>query len=235
MDCDVARLLSALLRRDGVIFDLDGVIMVTDEMHYRAWKQLSDDEGWDFNHEVNHKLRGVSRLKSLDIILEHNGISFSDKEKIEFAERKNDYYRAMLRNISDDDMMPGARAFIQSLRRKGMPMAIASGSRNAEFAIERLNLAPLFDAIVSGNDDQPPKPDPSVFILAAQRMNAEGKRCAVFEDASAGIEAARAGGMLSIGVGDAERLPNADFIVANFIPLHRELGLFENQAPGDRK
>ena len=186
-----------------VIFDLDGVIVTTDEYHYLAWKKIADEEGLYFNREINEKLRGVSRIESLKIILSYSDKQYSDTEQEWLTDRKNDFYKRLLENISAEDILPGVNSFISSLKQAGIKIAIGSSSKNAKIILKKIGLEKLFDAIVDGTDIKRSKPDPEVFLLAAKRLLTEPKECVVIEDAEAGIDAALAAGMKAVGVGSA--------------------------------
>ncbi|MDR6245938.1 beta-phosphoglucomutase [Paenibacillus hunanensis] len=187
----------------AVIFDLDGVIVSTDEFHYEAWKKISDEEGIPFNHTINNRLRGVSRMESLNIILERAEREYSPEEKQELAERKNEYYKKSLVNLTPDDLLPGAKDTIDELKRRKVKIAIGSSSKNTPTILKQIGLADAFDAIADGNDITHSKPDPEVFLLAASRLDIKPEECLVVEDAEAGVQAAIAGGMNVAAVGDA--------------------------------
>jgi beta-phosphoglucomutase len=187
----------------AVIFDLDGVIVSTDEQHYRAWQQLADEEGIEFNRQINHRLRGVSRMASLQIILERAVRPYDDDARAKMAARKNDYYRRMLARMSPGAILPGVMGLLEALRGRGIKLAIASSSRNTPYILERIGLDDFFDAVADGNDIEHSKPHPQVFLLAAERLGVAPARCLVVEDARAGVEAGLAGGMKVLGVGDA--------------------------------
>lgn len=189
----------------AVIFDLDGVIVSTDECHYRAWQRLADEQGIPFNRDINQRLRGVGRMQSLEIMLERAARSYSDQEKLHLAERKNGYYLELIRELTPADLLPGVTNLLADLKSRGVKIATASSSKNAPSILARIGLAGRFDATVDGNDITRSKPDPEVFLLAAQRLGVPAERCLVVEDAEAGIEAALAGGMRSLGVGQAAR------------------------------
>ena len=189
----------------AVLFDLDGVIVFTDKYHYEAWKRLADEEGWTFDKQINEKLRGISRLESLQVILDHNNVELTHEQKLEFVDRKNGYYVDYLSGINQSDLYPGAVEFVKELRAKGTKLAICSSSRNATMVLDRLGLTPLFDAIVTGADIKRTKPDPEIFSLTAERLGIHPVNCLVFEDAEAGIAGARAAHMKSIGVGAQTR------------------------------
>lgn len=187
----------------AVILDLDGVIVSTDEQHYRGWQQLADEEGIPFDRETNHRLRGVSRMASLEIILERSTREYSDDEKAEMAARKNGYYRQMLAELSPEAILPGAMEVMDACRARGAKLAVASSSRNTPYILERIGLSDYFDATADGNDITHSKPHPEVFLLAAERLGVPPQDCLVVEDARAGVEAGLAGGMKVLGVGDA--------------------------------
>jgi beta-phosphoglucomutase len=178
----------------AVIFDLDGVLVTTDDYHYRAWKRMADEEGIPFDRTVNERLRGVSRMECLAIILENSPRRYSDEEKRSLAERKNDYYRESLQALSPADILPGAVPMLEELKRRGIAVAVGSSSKNARFILEKTGLAPRFDAIADGNDIQRSKPDPEVFLTAAKKLGIPPVACVVVEDAEAGLEAAIAAG-----------------------------------------
>lgn len=194
----------------GVIFDLDGVLVSTDELHYRAWKELADREGIPFDREANHRLRGVSRMESLEIILERASRPYTDEQKQAMAAAKNDRYRELLATLTPCDLLPGAAEIVENLRRKGIRTAVASSSRNAPLILERTGLAGRFDAVVDGRDIARTKPHPEIFLLAARRLGLTPAECVVVEDAPAGIEAARRAGMAYYGIGSARSLPGVE-------------------------
>ena len=189
----------------AVIFDLDGVIVSTDEFHYRAWKKISVEENIPFDRQINQRLRGISRMKSLEVILERSEKKYTQEEKDKLAERKNNYYKASLEELSPDDILPGVTRFMEKLKDAGIRTAIGSSSKNARLILERINLTDDFDAIVDGTEIAHSKPDPEVFLLAAKKLGIDPRECAVVEDAQAGIEAADKAGMLSVGVGVSAR------------------------------
>jgi beta-phosphoglucomutase len=194
----------------GVIFDLDGVIVSTDDYHYRAWKRLADEEGIPFDRRINRRLRGVGRMESLEIILENADRTYSDEEKQDLADRKNGYYRESLDDLGPDDLLPGAMPVMKELRERGVKIAVASSSRNTPTILERIGLADFFDAKADGNDIERSKPDPEVFQVAAERLGLEPDVCLVVEDADAGVEAAKRGGMKALAVGAAAGHDQAD-------------------------
>lgn len=187
----------------AVIFDLDGVVVSTDEYHYLGWKRLADEEGIYFDHEINHRLRGVSRMESLAILLERAEVDYADEQKQEMAERKNGYYRESLQNLTPDDILPGVMEVLDLLKANGIKVAIGSSSRNSPTILERVGLGTYFDATADGNDISNSKPDPEVFLVAAERLGIAPADCLVVEDANAGVDAAVAAGMACVAVGDA--------------------------------
>lgn len=195
----------------AVIFDLDGVIVSTDECHFQAWKRLADSEGIYFDREINKRLRGVSRMESLAIILERSAKVYSTAARERLAEIKNDYYRKLIADLTPAQILPGVMKFLGDLREAGLKLAVGSSSKNTPLILERIGLADFFDAIADGNEITKSKPDPEVFLLAAKKLGIVPKNCAVVEDAEAGIEAALAGGMLVLGVGAAAGSQKATF------------------------
>ena len=189
--------------KQGIIFDLDGVLLSTDEMHYAAWKSVADELGIPFDRTVNNRLRGVSRMESLEIILERSTRSFSGEEKAELAERKNNRYRELLQSLTPDAVVPEVRQTLSVLKSRGMKLAVGSSSKNTKLILELTDLAHFFDAVSDGTNITRSKPDPEVFLKAAEFIGLAPADCAVVEDATAGIDAAIAGGFTSIGIGDA--------------------------------
>ncbi len=193
----------------AVIFDLDGVIVSTDEYHYQAWQQIADEEGISFDRRINERLRGVSRMESLEIILRQAPRSYSETEKLGLAHRKNEYYRQLLNRLTPGDILPGVMAMLAAIKRRQVKTAIGSSSRNTPTILEKIGLADAFDAIADGNQIARSKPDPEVFLLAADKLGISPENCAVVEDAEAGIEAALRAGMRAVGVGSAAHCPQA--------------------------
>jgi len=195
----------------GVVFDLDGVIVSTDELHFQAWKQLADREGIAFDRTINHRLRGVSRMASLAILLERASRKYDDAERTTMAEYKNALYVASLAAITPKDILPGVLAVLDELKRRKIRTAIGSSSKNARLILARLELADAFDAVIDGNDITRSKPDPEVFLRAALQIGIPPACCYVVEDAASGIAAAVAAGMIPVAIGDAVRSPDARF------------------------
>ncbi len=191
----------------GFIFDLDGVITDTAEYHFRAWKQLADAEGIPFTREDNEALRGVSRRESLRRLLKGRPIDEATAQA--WMERKNNAYRALLREITADDLLPGAREFLEAARAAGIRVGLASASRNAPDVIASLGIAPLFDALGDGHAVKRSKPAPDLFVWVAGAFGLPVNACVVFEDAEAGVEGALVAGMACVGIGPAERVGRA--------------------------
>lgn len=199
----------------GVIFDLDGVIVSTDNCHYLAWKKMADEEGIPFDRTINERLRGVSRMESLSIILEKATKEYTDAEKEAMAARKNGYYVELIGSLTPDDMLAGAMDTLHMLKEKGIRIAIGSSSRNTPIILRQIQLDNAFDAVADGNAITRSKPDPEVFLLAAKLLGLPAENCLVVEDADAGVEAALAGGMRVLGVGGAAQNPKATFAAAS--------------------
>lgn len=207
-------------RYDTVIFDLDGVICHTDAYHYQAWKALADRLGVSFDEQVNNLLRGVSREESLEIILKHGGLTtLTDEEKRRACAEKNEIYKGLLDEMSPADLSAEVKDTLDGLRAMGIKLAIGSSSKNAKKILERIGLGGYFDAISDGTNITRSKPDPEVFLLAAQYAAADPERCLVVEDARAGIEAACRAGMDSAGIGDAALCKEASYGMKTFSQL----------------
>lgn len=203
----------------GVIFDLDGVIVSTDEQHYLGWQALADKLGIPFSREVNNRFRGVSRMACMDILEQIGGRSYTDEEKAAYATWKNDYYRNLLAELTPADLSDEVKSTLDALRAKGVKLAIGSSSKNAKFILERIGLADYFDAISDGTNITNSKPDPEVFLKAAQFLGLQPEECLVVEDATSGVDAARAGGMKAAAVGDAANKNFGDYILDSFSEL----------------
>ena len=184
----------------AVIFDLDGVIVSTDDCHYEAWKKIANEEGIYFDREINQRLRGVSRMESMEIILERATKEYSADEKIQLAERKNDYYKGYIKNLSVIDILPGVIGNLEELRNNGIKIAIGSSSKNTPIILKQIGLDNYFDAVSDGNNISNSKPDPEVFMKAADMLNVLYEECMVVEDADAGIEAGNRAGMKTLSV-----------------------------------
>ena len=195
----------------GLIFDLDGVLVFTDKYHYLAWKQIADEMGIPFDETINDKLRGVSRMQSLEIILEnYSGEPLTDEQKSDIAERKNAIYRSYLQTMTPDDVSEEVRNTLEMLKKKGYKLAVGSSSKNAGFILEQVALRDAFDAVSDGNMITRSKPDPEVFIKAAQLIGCDPEQSAVVEDAEAGIDAAKDGGMMAVAIGNATANDRSD-------------------------
>ena len=202
------------------IFDLDGVIVFTDKFHYQAWKKIADEMGIYFDEEINNRLRGVSRMDSLEIILErYEGEPLSQKEKEDLAERKNGLYRELLNTMTPEDVSSEVRSTLKELQNRGYLLAVGSSSKNAKFILAKVDLLHAFDAISDGTNITRSKPDPEVFLKAAEFLGAAPEECYVVEDAQAGIDAAKAGGMQAIGIGDAGQYEKTDYPISKFKDL----------------
>lgn len=202
------------LKYKAVIFDLDGVIVCTDECHYKGWKKLADEEGIYFDREINQRLRGVSRMESLEIVLEKANKAYTAEEKAEMAERKNSFYREYIKDLTPADVLPGVMDFCEKLRAQGVKLAIGSSSKNTPAILKGIGLDTYFDAVADGNQITKSKPDPEVFLLAAKLVGINPADCMVVEDAEAGVEAALAGGMDVLGLGKAVENSNATYKAA---------------------
>jgi len=199
----------------GVIFDLDGVLVDTAKFHYIAWKKIADDLQLDFNIDDNEKLKGVSRKKSLEIILELNGKVISEEEKGKLLESKNNYYLDLIKALDESDVLPGVKNVISQIEAQGIRIALGSASKNAKVILTSTGLLHYFEQLVDGNMVSKAKPDPEVFITAANLLNLEPQHCVVFEDAEAGVEAALAAEMRVVGVGDEAVLGKATQVTAD--------------------
>jgi beta-phosphoglucomutase len=202
------------------IFDLDGVIVFTDKFHYQAWKKIADDRKIYFDEKINDRLRGVSRMDSLEIILErYQGPELGEEEKIRIAKEKNEIYRSLLETMTPADVSYDVRNTLQILRQKGYRLAIGSSSKNAKFILEKVGLSQAFDAISDGTNITRSKPDPEVFLKAAEFLGVAPRECVVVEDALAGIDAAKAGGMKAAGISDAGAYEKTDYRLDKFSDL----------------
>jgi beta-phosphoglucomutase len=201
------------------IFDLDGVIVDTARYHFLAWKRLTDQLGIHFTIEDNERLKGVSRMASLEIILEIGNRKPDERQKHEYAVLKNNWYTDYIRKMTPDDILPGSLGFIKELRNANIRVAIGSASKNTPMILERVGILELFDAVADGNNVSKAKPDPEVFTKAANMVGVKPGNCVVFEDAVAGIQAALNAGMSCIGVGSPKVLTEAHFVVSGLNEL----------------
>ena len=203
----------------GVIFDLDGVICFTDEYHYLAWKAMADSIGVEFDRTINNRLRGVSRMASLEIILERSAVAYSPEEKLALATKKNDLYKEYLKQMSPSDLSTEVKATLDALRDAGLKLAIGSSSKNTPFILGQLGLEGFFDAVSDGNNITNSKPDPEVFLKAAQFLGLKPEDCLVVEDAVSGAEAGHRGGFRVACVGDASKAGVGDYNLRSIAQL----------------
>lgn len=208
------------MKYDAIIFDLDGVICFTDHYHYLAWKALADEIGAKFDESNGDRIRGVSRMESLEIVLEgYNGPAFSQEEKVAMATKKNDLYRSYLMTMTTADLSEEVKDTLNALRSKGLKLAIGSSSKNTPLILDRIGLGTFFDAISDGNNISRSKPDPQVFLMAAEMLKLDPKNCLVVEDAEAGIQAAISGGFDSAALGPAALCGKATYNMKSFKDL----------------
>lgn len=197
----------------AALFDLDGVIVDTAKYHYLAWKRLANELGFDFTEKDNERLKGVSRMRSLEILLEVGGLNFNEEEKLKLAEKKNNWYVEYITKMDESEILPGAKECLIKLREKGIKTSLCSASKNAQLILNNLKIKDLFDAIVDGTKTSKAKPDPEVFLLGAKELLVSPEDCVVFEDAEAGIEAAKSAKMFAVGIGDEKILSKADIVI----------------------
>ncbi|GEQ96379.1 beta-phosphoglucomutase [Iodidimonas gelatinilytica] len=197
----------------AVLFDLDGVLADSAREHYAAWKRLADELGLAFDEQKNERLKGVSRMASLDILLEDAPRPYSDAEKHALATRKNGYYQAIIQKVTPDALLPGARQALEACKALGLKTALASASRNAPLLIDRLGIGPLMDFIADAGAAKQSKPAPDIFLMAAKGVAEPPERCLALDDAAAGVLSAKAAGCYVVGVGDADILAAANAII----------------------
>jgi len=200
----------------GCIFDLDGVIVDTAKYHYLAWKELAESLGFAFTKKDNERLKGVSRMRSLDILLEIGKKNFDKETKLKFAENKNKKYLEYILKMTPDEILPGVIDFMNVLKNKNIKIALGSASKNAMTILNQLNLTNYFNAVIDGTKVSNAKPDPEVFLKGAEALNLKPEECLVFEDAEAGIEAAIKGRFKCVGIGSPEILSKANHIMPGF-------------------
>ncbi len=208
-----------MLEIKACIFDLDGVVVDTAKYHYLAWKRLAGELGFEFHEKDNERLKGISRLDSLNILLEIGGITLNSSKKEEIAERKNQWYLDYITKMKPEEILPGVREFIEELKANGIKVGLGSASKNARLILNQLGIIHLFETIADGTRVTNAKPDPEIFLLAAKDLNVDPSKSIVFEDAEAGIEAAIRGGFRSVGVGDPKILYKANIVVPNFMGM----------------
>lgn len=207
----------------AVIFDLDGVITDTAEYHYLAWKSLADELELPFDKYYNEKLKGVSRMESLELILALGNVSYSEEEKKALAEKKNDLYKEMIKKVTPEDLLPGIEALLKELQVAGIKTALASASKNAPFILERLGVTHYFNHVVDVNLIKQGKPDPEIFLTGAAKLGVSPENCIGIEDAEAGIESILSAGMYAVGVGTPAQMQKADLIVSSTAELSLSL------------
>lgn len=195
------------------VFDLDGVIVDTAVYHYKAWKRLANSLGFDFTEHQNEQLKGVSRVRSLQLILEWGGVTKTEEEQEALATQKNTWYMEMVNQMKPDEILPGAKEFVETCRKAGIKIALGSASKNSMTILNKTGITNLFDAVIDGNKVSKAKPDPEVFLQGAKELGVEPGECVVFEDAIAGVEAAKAGGMKVVGIGQPGVL-DADLVIS---------------------
>lgn len=196
------------------IFDLDGVLVDTAKYHFIAWKRLADELGIPFTEADNERLKGVSRMDSLDIILSLGRVELLPDQKVILAEKKNAWFVDYVNAMSSDEIFPGVKDLLENIRRRGHKVALASSSKNAPAVLKLLKIDNLFDAVVDGTMVKQAKPDPEIFLLAAHMLDKSPSECVVFEDAEAGVEAAKLANMKCIGIGNPQSLSKADYVVS---------------------
>lgn len=201
------------------IFDLDGVIVDTAKYHFIAWRRLANSLGFDFTEAQNEQLKGVSRMSSLDLILEWGGVQRSPEEKQTLATQKNGWYREYILKMDDSEILEGVLPFLDELDRRGIAMAVGSSSKNGTTILQQIGLLDRFHTVIDGNKHSRSKPDPEVFQLGAEAMGVAPEECIVFEDAEKGVDAALAGGFHTVGVG-GDNLSHAHFVIPDFVGLH---------------
>jgi beta-phosphoglucomutase len=206
----------------GFVFDLDGVLVDTAKYHYLAWKKFAEEFNYDFTEEENEEFKGVSRKRCLEILLNKVGVEANQDQIDQWLIQKNEDYLSYISEMNPSEVLPGVKDFLDSLKSKGIPMAVGSASKNAVPILEKVELLSYFTDIIDGNKVSKAKPDPEVFVLAAKALHVKAEDTIVFEDAIAGIQAANAAGMLSIGVGDQNVLCEADYNIENFNDITNE-------------
>lgn len=201
------------------IFDLDGVIVDTAIYHYKAWRRLANQLGFDFTLEQNEELKGISRIDSLKTILNWGGLNKTENEIQSLAALKNTWYVEMITKMTSNEVLPGAKEFLEKVRSNGYLTALGSASKNSELILNQIGLMHLFDVLVDGNKVTKSKPNPEVFLVGASELKVKPEECIVFEDAIAGIQAAKAGNMKAVGIGNVEVLKEADIVVAGLFEM----------------
>ena len=204
------------------LFDLDGVIVDTAIYHFQAWRRLANELGFDFTEHQNEQLKGISRMESLDLILGWGNVTLTEEEKQDWATRKNSWYLELVKEMTSNEVLPGVKDFLDILKENNIKIALGSASKNSKLILERIEMLSYFDAIIDGNNITKGKPNPEVFLLGAEATNCKPEECVVFEDALAGVQAGKAGGMKVVGVGSPEILIEADIVIATFEEMTME-------------
>ncbi|MFY0630353.1 MAG: beta-phosphoglucomutase [Flavobacteriaceae bacterium] len=207
------------MNRRGFIFDLDGVIVDTAKYHFYAWQRLANTVGVEFTEIQNEQLKGISRVKSLEKILEWGGITLPEEKFMELMTKKNNDYLEYVNKMNESEILPDVTKILEHLQQNKQPISLGSASKNARAILQKVNLYDFFDAIVDGTNVTKAKPDPEVFLNAAKLLNVDANHCVVFEDSVAGIQAANRAGMISIGIGDHNVLTEADFVFRDFTEI----------------
>lgn len=204
------------MKVEGCIFDLDGVIVDTARYHYQAWKRMAQLFGGDLSHEQNEKLKGVSRMGSLEFILKENGVEKSLEEKTELARQKNEWYLELISSLDESELLPGVLNLIKQLHSENIPVALGSASKNAITILKKIGIDHYFKVMVDGNSVEKSKPNPEVFNKGVTGLGINPQNCIVFEDSSKGIAAAITGGFIPIGIGQRKNLPDALLVFPGF-------------------
>jgi beta-phosphoglucomutase len=200
----------------GFLFDLDGVIVDTAVYHFQAWRRMANELGFDIDEEFNEKLKGISRMDSIEAILKHGNKEVSEEEKLRLATEKNEWYLAYVNKMTPTEILPGVEDFFKQFKALGITCSLGSASKNAPKILEKIGLKAEFDAIVDGNSVTKSKPNPEVFLKGAEALGLKNEECVVFEDAVAGVEAAKRANMKTVGFGDKQILNQADLIYNSF-------------------
>jgi beta-phosphoglucomutase len=210
------------MAKAAFLFDLDGVLVDTAVFHFQAWRRLTKELGFDIDEAFNETLKGISRMDSLDRILAHGNVSLSQEEKNDYARQKNEWYLELVNQMTPADILPGVEDFLKEAKEQGIKIALGSASKNAQIILEKTGILHYFDALVDGNHVSKSKPDPEVFLKGAEALEVTNEECVVFEDAYAGVQAAKAADMYAVGIGNPEVLNNADVVISDFVDLSPE-------------
>jgi beta-phosphoglucomutase len=205
------------------LFDLDGVIVDTAKYHFAAWRRMANELGFDFTHEENEKLKGVSRMDSLALILKWGGVEKTQEEQLQLATQKNDWYVESIANMQADEVLEGIPEFLEELKQKGIRIGLGSASKNAPRILEAVGLMPYFETLIDGSRTTKGKPDPQVFQMGAEELGVEPRETIVFEDAPKGVDAALAGGFYAVGIGNEENLGHAHYVMPGFAGVNLDI------------